>query len=140
MQLTTLALAAFAGLAAAGPVKIARAFGAPTDNGFPNPNTDQLLTISKQADGALSNAPPPPKLAPSSLTGFQVIAAQEQFESAYFASLVANITNNVKGYELGSDLKKKELLDILQTVLAVCLPCFSSLDSRTNKLTRVSTL
>ncbi len=140
MQLTTLALAAFAGLAAAGPVKIARAFGAPTDNGFPNPNTDQLLTISKQADGALSNAPPPPKLAPSSLTGFQVIAAQEQFESAYFASLVANITNNVKGYELGSDLKKKELLDILQTVLAVCLPCFFSLDSRTNKLTRVSTL
>ncbi len=120
MQLTAVTLAAFAGLATAGPAdKIARAFGIPTDGGFPTPNAQQLVVINTQADGTLSNAPPPPKLADSSLVGFQVISMQETFEVAFFSSLINNITTNAHGYEIPDAAKKAELVEILETVLAV---------------------
>ncbi|KAK3331524.1 hypothetical protein B0H66DRAFT_573156 [Apodospora peruviana] len=89
------------------------------DDGFPNPNPEQLKKIQNLADGTLSNAPPP-AVAPkaSSFTAFKLIAMNEQFEVAFFTSLIKNITDNVPGFELPSSAKKDELLDILETVLA----------------------
>ena len=102
-------------------------FVIPTDDGFPNPSPDQLKVIQQIADGTLSNAPPPAKVNESSFPVFQLIAFNEQFEVAFFSSLVANITNNVPGFTLPNPQKKDELLDILETVLAVCyFPIFPS--------------
>lgn len=113
------ALAALAGLASAAPA-VTRDFTDPTTNGFPNPNAQQLMIIEKEADGQISNAPPPPTLANSSLTAFQLIAFNELFEVAFFSSLVYNITNNVTGFETDADERMK-LLNILDTVTAVSL-------------------
>lgn len=121
MQLTHIistTTAALAGLALAAPA-IPRSYSAPTDDGFPNPSAAQLATIEQKADGQLSNAPPPPKLAGSSLTAFQLIAFNENFEVAYFSSLIENVTNNVPGYSLDSPNKNDELLSVLKTVKAV---------------------
>ncbi|KAK3939732.1 hypothetical protein QBC46DRAFT_387123 [Diplogelasinospora grovesii] len=108
--------AAFAGFSAAAPL-IPR-YDSPAAMGYPNPNDAQLKAIQNLADGTLSNAPPPPKLEPSSLTAFQLIAFNEEFEVAFFSSLIENITNSVPGFDLPSQEKKDELLDILETVLA----------------------
>lgn len=121
MQLTYIistTTAALAGLSVAAPA-VPRSYSASSDDGFPNPSAAQLATIEQKADGQLSNAPPPPKLANSSLTAFQLIAFNENFEVAYFSSLIENVTNNVPGYSLGSPEKNDELLAVLETVKAV---------------------
>lgn len=110
---------AFAGAVFAAPHSTRRSFGVPREDGFPAPNTQQLLDIERIADGKLSDAPPPAKLEPSSLTAFQLVASNELFEAAYFKSMIDNITSNVPGFQLPSQAKKDELLDILQTILAV---------------------
>jgi len=117
LALLTSALA-FAGAAIAAPHSTRRSFSVPSDDGFPAPNAQQLLDIERIADGTLSNAPPPPKLEASSLTAFQLIGFNELFEVAYFKSMIDNITANVQGFQLPSQAKKDELLDILQTILA----------------------
>ncbi|KUI65170.1 hypothetical protein VM1G_00057 [Cytospora mali] len=120
MQLTHIistTTAALAGLSLAAP-SVRRSYSAPTDDGFPNPNATQLAIIGQKADGQLSNAPPPSKLANSSLTAFQLIAFNENFEVAYFSSLVENITNYVPGYVVATPEKRDELLSILNTVKA----------------------
>ncbi|KKY31301.1 putative late sexual development protein [Diaporthe ampelina] len=72
----------------------------------------------QKAGGQLSNAPPPPKLASSSLTAFQLIAFNENFEVAFFSSLIENITNNVPGFKLSDQKKRFELLSVLEAVKA----------------------
>src|SRR4051812_25487999 len=114
MRFATPALAtALIGLAAAAPFNISSKYG------FPNPNATQLVPIQEKADGTLSNAPPPAKLNPASVPVFQVIAFNEEFEVAFFESLIQNITHNVEGFRLESRQDKRELLDVLKTVLAV---------------------
>lgn len=114
---TLSATAAILGLAAAVPVN-PRAFSDPTDDGFPNPSAAQLAAIETIADGQISNAPPPLKLAQSSLTAFQLIAFNENFEVGFFSSLIDNITADMDGYRL--DAKAKDnILSVLKTVKAV---------------------
>jgi hypothetical protein len=128
------AVTALAGLAAAAPAghpappagAAPTPFVIPTDDGFPNPNPDQLKVIQQIADGTLSNAPPPAKINESSFPVFQLIAFNEQFEVAFFSSLIYNVTNDVPGFSLKDPKKKDELLDILETVLAVGPPSFLS--------------
>lgn len=98
---------------------IPRSYSIPSSDGFPNPSSEQLATIQQKAGGQLSNAPPPAKLANSSLTAFQLIAFNENFEVAYFSSLIDNITNNAPGFQLDGD-NKTQLLSILEAVKAVC--------------------
>lgn len=105
------------GLATALP----QGYSAPTADGFPNPSASQLAAIQVVADGQLSNAPPPPKLAASSLTAFQLIAFNENFEVAFFSSLIQNITDDVDGFKLEAT-EKKEVLNVLTTVKAVSNP------------------
>ncbi|KAI1329534.1 hypothetical protein F5Y16DRAFT_88409 [Xylariaceae sp. FL0255] len=88
-------------------------------NGFPNPNQQQLQTISKQAGGLLSNAQPPATLSAAGVTNFQLIAFNENFEVAFFDSLIHNITNKVPGFAYESDHRSEaEIVEILKTVLA----------------------
>lgn len=88
-------------------------------DGFPTPNAQQLRDISERADGSLSNAPPPATLADSTLQSLQVIAFNEEFETAYFQSLLANVTMGVPGYESWKGYGKAELEKILKVIIAV---------------------
>lgn len=112
-------LIALAGVSSALPA-LPRSYNIPATDGFPNPSPDQLASIQQKAGGQLPNGPPPPKLASSSLTAFQLILFNENFEVAYFSSLIDNITNNVPGFELSDSKKKDELLSIFEAVKAVC--------------------
>lgn len=89
-----------------------------TADGFPNPNATQLGFIENIADGKLSNAPPPPSLNESSIPICQLISFNENFEVAFFSSLIENITTDEPGFTLPTE-KKEEILEILATVLAV---------------------
>ncbi|KAI0551230.1 sexual development protein [Xylaria curta] len=99
---------------------IAYAAPYPTDDGFPNPNAQQLLGIEQQADGLLSNLPPPPTLSQAGITNFQLIAFNENLEVSFFSEIISNITNHVPGFEStkSSTWSETELLEILKTVKA----------------------
>ncbi|CAK7200344.1 hypothetical protein SEUCBS139899_003036 [Sporothrix eucalyptigena] len=101
----------------------ASALAAPTPSqlpadGFPNPSADQLTDINKAADGTLSTAPPPPSLNASSIPIFQLINFNENFEVAFFNSLIYNITNDVSGFQVPFLAEKTALINVLTTVLA----------------------
>ncbi|KAJ0155429.1 hypothetical protein HZ326_2324 [Fusarium oxysporum f. sp. albedinis] len=68
-------------------------------DGYPSPTKDQLREISWRADGTLSNAPLPAKL-------------------AYFSSFLCNVTNNIHGYKSHYRYSKSELVKMLTTVVA----------------------
>lgn len=106
-------MATFAGLASA--AVLPRAYEVPQSNGFPNPSPNQTLIIETQAGGLLPNAPLPTTLGANSITAFQLIASNELFETAYFSSLLKNITDCASGYEASN---KHELVKVFQTVLA----------------------
>jgi hypothetical protein len=107
-------------VSAAALLGLAATYAIPSDDGFPNPSDQQLLSIEQEAGGLLSNAPPPPKLSEDGIANFQLIAFNEQFEVAFFSSLIDNITNNVDGYQSAPGLGNTgALLEILQTAKAV---------------------
>lgn len=87
-----------------------------SNNGFPNPNPDQLNEIAKIGGGLIPNVELPKELGDGSTTAFQLITFNELFETAYFSSLINNITTNTPGYEAEN---KDELLKIFKAVLAV---------------------
>ncbi|EGU77676.1 hypothetical protein FOXB_11795 [Fusarium oxysporum f. sp. conglutinans Fo5176] len=89
-----------------------------SSDGYPFPTKEQLREISWRADGTLSNAPPPAKLGDSSKTAFQALAFGEEFEKAYFSSLLYNVTNNIHGYKSHYRYSKSELVKMLTTVVA----------------------
>jgi hypothetical protein len=100
-------------------------------DGFPSPNSQQLLQIEQIAQGTLPNGPPPPPgaLDANAIKNFQLINLNENFEVAYFRSLVNNITNGVSGFEINDPRGKDFVLKSLEAVLAVsslilCLSCF----------------
>jgi hypothetical protein len=110
--LRIIATVAFAGVVAG--VSIPRSFGVPTTDGFPSPDTQQRLSISEKAGGRGPDGQLPSTLGAGSMTALQLITANELFETAYFASLLSNITNNVAGYEGDG-----QIANIISTVLAV---------------------
>ncbi|KAI3319529.1 hypothetical protein HD806DRAFT_509283 [Xylariaceae sp. AK1471] len=90
---------------------------APSDDGFPMPNAQQVLNIERQASGRLSNLAPPPTLSQAGIANFQLIAFNENFEVAFFEDIIKNITNNVPGFEYESPTRSKaEILEILETI------------------------
>ncbi|KIH89320.1 sexual development protein [Sporothrix brasiliensis 5110] len=88
------------------------------DDGFPSPSTVQLQNINIAAGGTLSNAPPPPALNASSIPIFQLINFNENFEVAFFNSLIYNITNDVSGFQIPFGAEKASVLSVLRTILA----------------------
>lgn len=102
---------AFAGL-------VPRSYRVPSSNGFPNPDQEQLNAINLQAGGKLPGAPLPTSLGDGSTVAFQLIAFNELFETAYFSSLLYNVTKGVENYQVDGD-KLAEAQKILKTVIAV---------------------
>ncbi|KAJ4148277.1 hypothetical protein LMH87_002756 [Akanthomyces muscarius] len=98
-----------------GLLGLATGAAVPTNDGFPMPNKDQQVALAKQAGGKLPNVALPKELGPGSTTAFQLIAFNELFETAYFGSLLQNITDGVQGYEADN---KQELMHIFSTVRA----------------------
>jgi len=86
-----------ASLAAAVP------FSFPLANGFPNLNATAMQQVYKLAGGTLPNGALPSSLRAGGTQALQLIAANEEFEVAYFTELLSNITSHVPGYELGAD-------------------------------------
>ena len=93
-------------------------FAFPLSNGFPEiaVPSQQLTDIELQALGTLPNGPPPPSIGPQGIINLQVVAFNEIFEVAFFTELLANVTNNVPGYQLGSD--RQQVIDIITAVQA----------------------
>ncbi|EFQ30865.1 late sexual development protein [Colletotrichum graminicola] len=112
MQLTnniTATVALLAGLSAAAPLE-RRGFSAllPT-------SPEDIKQVQIDARGSLPNSPPPPKLEQSSLTAFQLIQFNEQFEVAFFSSMLENVTNGGNGWDAPD---KDKLIDALKVVVA----------------------
>jgi hypothetical protein len=91
------------------------------NNGFPAPSAAQLLAIEELAHGTLPNGPPPPPGAISAqgITNLQLINFNENFEVAFFASLLNNVTTNVAGFEISDATERNFVIEVLTAVLAV---------------------
>lgn len=119
---SVISFAAFATLAAAAPAsKRYSDFSPdgvyfPLKNGFPNPNSDQILEIQKEAFGTLPNGNPPPEVSPDGLTNLKFIAFNEIFEVAFFSELLHNVTEKAPGYDLGYG--HQYVLDALHAIIA----------------------
>ncbi|KAK5206181.1 hypothetical protein LTR41_008050 [Exophiala xenobiotica] len=96
-------------------------FKFPLQNGFPNiqnPST-ALTQIEQQAHGLLPNGPPPPSApAADDLTSLRLIAFNELFEVAYFTELLANVTNNLPGYQFQDQNQKQTVIEALTAIQA----------------------
>ncbi|KAK1659932.1 late sexual development protein [Colletotrichum godetiae] len=98
-----------AGLSASAPLE-RRAFSAELPI-----SPEQIKVVEEEARGSLPNSAPPPKLEPSSLTAFQLIQFNEQFEVAFFSSMLENVTNGGPGWET---TEKDKMVDALKVVVA----------------------
>ena len=105
MRLSTVIICA--STAAAAP------FSYPLPNGFPNLNATALAEVFKLAGGPIPNGPLPTSLKAGGTQALQLIAANEEFEVAYFSELLSNVTNDVPGY----DVKDKDY--VVKTLTAV---------------------
>ncbi|TDZ13349.1 hypothetical protein C8035_v004413 [Colletotrichum spinosum] len=97
------------GISAAAPLE-RRTFSAEIPS-----NPEQIRLVEQQARGSLPNSAPPAKLEPSSLTAFQLIQFNEQFEVAFFSSMLENVTRGGPGWET---TEKEKLVDALKVVVA----------------------
>ena len=90
----------FSSLVLSASAVAAAPFSYPLANGFPNLNATALAQVYKLAGGTLPNGALPSSLKANGVQALQLIAANEIFEVAYFTELLANVTNNVPGYEV----------------------------------------
>lgn len=104
-----LSLILSASLAAAAPFSFSLA------NGFPNLNSTAMAEVYKLAGGTLPNGALPSSLTAGGTQALQLIAANEEFEVAYFSELLANVTNSVPGD--GYDIADKDY--VIKTLTAV---------------------
>ena len=96
-------------------------FKFPLPDGFPNPTPGQLALIEKEAQGSIPNSPLPTAVKSAGVTTLQLLALNEIFEVAYFTELLANVTNNVPGYDAASlaPLDREYVTDTLTAVVNV---------------------
>jgi hypothetical protein len=102
-------------------------FKFPLSNGFPNiaSGSQQLQQIQEQAHGTLPiaapaapNAPPPARPAEDDLLSLRFIAFNELWEVAFFTELLANVTNNVPGYQFQDAHERQTVIDAITAVQA----------------------
>lgn len=108
-------IVAFASFVAAVP-SIPR--NASPSDGYPSPNPSQLAVISQQADGTLPNEAPA-ALSDATVPLIQAIAFVEEFEVAFFSSLLQNVTNEIHGYTDFNLLEKDAIVNILTNIVKV---------------------
>lgn len=97
-------------------------FSYPLANGFPDLNATAMAQVYKLAGGTLPNGALPSSLKPNGVQALQLIAANEIFEVAYFSELLANVTNNVPGYEVEDKVYVVKALTAVVNVSSVLLP------------------
>ena len=90
----------FSGLALSASAVAAAPFSYPLADGFPKLNSTAMAQVFALAGGTTPNSAPPSSLKANGVQTLQLIAANEIFEVAYFTELLANVTNNVPGYEV----------------------------------------
>lgn len=95
-------------------------FTFPLKNGFPDIKipSPALLAIEEAAHGTLPNSPLLTSLAPQDITNWEVVAANELFEVAFYTSLIWNITHNVAGYAISPPSEKAFALEALVAIRA----------------------
>ncbi|KAK2063350.1 late sexual development protein [Colletotrichum caudatum] len=76
---------------------------------------EDIKKVELEARGSLPNSAPPPKLEQSSLTAFQLIQFNEQFEVAFFTSMLENVTNGGNGWDTPD---KDKLVESLKVIVA----------------------
>lgn len=123
-NIVNIALCSFAALSTAAPVDRRSNNNNVSDefqsiDGFPTPNDQQVLNIEHRAHGSLSNSTPPASVDPDTIISLQVIAAQEQFEAAFFQQLLANVTNKEPGYVIRNSNAWTLGVDALTAIVAV---------------------
>jgi Ferritin-like domain len=111
-QISLLGLSCLPALVSAAPTT----FSLP--NGFPNPDPAAITQIEIAAHGSLPNGGPPKSINPNTITSLQLIAFNELVEVAFFTELIANITNNVKGYQFKNGDARNFALKTLKAVQA----------------------
>jgi hypothetical protein len=87
-------------------------------DGFPTPNAAQLLAIEQLAHGTLPNGSPPPMISANGITNLEFINFNENFEVAFFASLIHNVTTNVAGFQIQDQTERAFILEALTAVFA----------------------
>lgn len=105
-----LSLLALGGAALAAPFSLS--------NGFPNPSAAALKSIEKQAGGTIPNTALPTDLPADAIQSLQVIATNEIFETAYFSSLLHNVSHGVEGYTDFGGLSKDYVVSSLRAIRA----------------------
>jgi hypothetical protein len=123
-NIITLALCSLAALSTAAPVERRSNNNNVSDefqgiDSFPTSNDQQILDIEQRAHGSLSNSTPPAAVDPDTIISLQVIAAQEQFEVAFFQQLLTNITNNEPGFMIRNSNARTLGLNALTAIVAV---------------------
>ena len=96
----------------------------PMDDGFPNPNRDELIKIEETAKGTLSNMTAPPKgsLNDDTILSLQLVVTNEFMEVSFFQQFLNNITNGADGFKninINND-DGQYLVDSLKVIIAVC--------------------
>lgn len=124
-SLISFAIAGASFLSTASAAPVAQASPAPSTNavpfsnaGFPDPNAEQLLTIETLAHGTLPNGAPPAMISQQGITNLQLIEFNENFEVAFFGSLLNNVTNNVPGFQVYDVKGRVIVIDALTAILA----------------------
>jgi hypothetical protein len=89
------------------------------------PTPPSVAALQTQAHGTLPNGQitlTDGSVGADGITNVQLLNFNENFEVAFFTSLVNNITQSVTGFTLDDEKEKTWLLGILQTILAVSIP------------------
>ncbi|TID26957.1 late sexual development protein [Venturia nashicola] len=124
-SLISFAIAGASLLSTVSAAPVAQASSAPFTNpvpfssaGFPDPNAAQLLAIELQAHGTLPNGSPPAMISANGITNLQLVEFNENFEVAFFGSLLNNITTNVPGFQIYDTKGRGIVIDALTAILA----------------------
>ncbi|KAK5121782.1 hypothetical protein LTR85_004657 [Meristemomyces frigidus] len=93
-------------------------FTFPLSNGFPTVSAAALHDIEEAAHGTLPNGALPTEINATSAIVLELIAFNEAFEVAFFTSLIQNITSNVEGFQIDSQVLRSFVLETLIAVQA----------------------
>jgi hypothetical protein len=124
MRASAITLLGLTALATASPVRRSSNNNAVDEfknvDGFPAPDAQQLLNIEQRAHGTLSNGSVPANISEDTILSLQVIAAEEQFEAAFFQELLTNVTSGVTGFYIENWEARELAINSLTAIVAVC--------------------
>jgi hypothetical protein len=88
-------------------------------DGMPSPIAAQLKETELKARVILSNGPPPIEISKDGILTLKWMAFNELLEVAFFSELLANVTNNVPGFEVRNENDRNLTVRSLTAILEV---------------------